>query len=57
MLTAVQYHDPVLGLVFLAYAENRLQAVRVLVKSSAMSSTTFNGRRPCRVDQWRRPRW
>lgn len=57
MLTAVQYHDPVLGLVFLAYAENRLQAVRVLVKSSALSSTTFNGRRPCRVDQWRRPRW
>jgi type I restriction enzyme M protein len=34
-LTPVQYRDPVLGLVFLAYAENRFEAVRGEVESKA----------------------
>jgi len=34
-LTAGQYRDPVLGLVFLAYAENRFQAVREEVEAGA----------------------
>lgn len=34
-LTPVQYRDPVLGLVFLAYAENRFEAVRGMVESKA----------------------
>ncbi len=34
-LTAVQYRNPVLGLVFLAYAENRFEAVRGEVESKA----------------------
>lgn len=34
-LTPVQYRDPVLGLVFLAYAENRFEAVRGVVESKA----------------------
>jgi type I restriction enzyme M protein len=34
-LTPVQYRDPVLGLVFLAYAENRFQAVRGEVEARA----------------------
>lgn len=34
-LTAVQYRDPVLGLVFLAYAENRFEAVRGEVEAEA----------------------
>lgn len=34
-LTPVQYRDPVLGLVFLAYAENRFEAVRGEVEEKA----------------------
>lgn len=34
-LTPVQYRDPVLGLVFLAYAENRFEAVRHEVEAKA----------------------
>ncbi|MCE1179046.1 MAG: type I restriction-modification system subunit M [Micrococcales bacterium] len=34
-LTPVQYRDPVLGLVFLAYAENRFEAIRADVESRA----------------------
>lgn len=34
-LTPVQYRDPVLGLVFLAYAENRFEAVRGEVEAAA----------------------
>ncbi len=34
-LTPVQYRDPVLGLVFLAYAENRFEAVRGEVEAKA----------------------
>ncbi len=34
-LTPVQYRDPVLGLVFLAYAENRFDAVRAEVEAKA----------------------
>ncbi len=34
-LTPVQYRDPVLGLVFLAYAENRFEAVRGQVEAKA----------------------
>ena len=34
-LTPVQYRDPVLGLVFLAYAENRFEAIREDVESRA----------------------
>lgn len=34
-LTPVQYRDPVLGLVFLAYAENRFEAIRIDVESKA----------------------
>ena len=34
-LTPVQYRDPVLGLVFLAYAENRFEAIRADVESKA----------------------
>ncbi|WP_431860761.1 type I restriction-modification system subunit M [Micrococcus terreus] len=34
-LTPVQYRDPVLGLVFLAYAENRFEAVRGEVEANA----------------------
>lgn len=34
-LTPVQYRDPVLGLVFLAYAENRFEAIRSEVDSKA----------------------
>lgn len=34
-LTPVQYRDPVLGLVFLAYAENRFGAIRADVESRA----------------------
>jgi type I restriction enzyme M protein len=34
-LTPVQYRDPVLGLVFLAYAENRFDAVRGEVEANA----------------------
>lgn len=34
-LTAVQYRDPVLGLVFLAYAENRFETVRAAVEAKA----------------------
>lgn len=34
-LTPVQYRDPVLGLVFLAYAENRFEAVRGEVEAEA----------------------
>lgn len=34
-LTPVQYRDPVLGLVFLAYAENRFEAIRAEVESRA----------------------
>ncbi len=34
-LTPVQYRDPVLGLVFLAYAENRFDAVRAQVEAGA----------------------
>lgn len=34
-LTAVQYRDPVLGLVFLAYAENRFEAIRAKVEAKA----------------------
>lgn len=36
-LTPVQYRDPVLGLVFLAYAESRFEAVRCEVESRATS--------------------
>ena len=41
-LTPVQYRDPVLGLVFLAYAENRFEAVRgeVEVKATARNPVT-----------------
>ncbi|WP_313096448.1 type I restriction-modification system subunit M [Corynebacterium variabile] len=41
-LTPVQYRDPVLGLVFLAYAENRFETVRgeVEAKSSARNPAT-----------------
>jgi type I restriction enzyme M protein len=41
-LTPVQYRDPVLGLVFLAYAENRFEAVRgeVEAKASARNPAT-----------------
>ena len=34
-LTPVQYRNPVLGLVFLAYAENRFEAVRGEVEAKA----------------------
>ena len=34
-LTPVQYRDPVLGLVFLAYAENRFEGIRAEVESRA----------------------
>lgn len=34
-LTPVQYRDPVLGLVFLAYAENRFEGVRAEVEAKA----------------------
>jgi len=34
-LTPVQYRDPVLGLVFLAYAENRFEAIRAEVEAKA----------------------
>lgn len=34
-LTPVQYRDPVLGLVFLAYAENRFEEIRAEVESRA----------------------
>lgn len=34
-LTPVQYRDPVLGLVFLAYAENRFDTVRAAVEAGA----------------------
>jgi type I restriction enzyme M protein len=34
-LTPVQYRDPVLGLVFLAYAENRFEGVRAEVEAQA----------------------
>lgn len=34
-LTSVQYRDPVLGLVFLAYAESRFEAVREEVEANA----------------------
>lgn len=42
-LTPVQYRDPVLGLVFLAYAENRFDAVRggVEAKASARNPATI----------------
>lgn len=42
-LTSVQYRDPVLGLVFLAYAENRFEAVReeVEAKASARNPATI----------------
>ena len=42
-LTPVQYRDPVLGLVFLAYAENRFEAVRseVEAKASARNPVTI----------------
>ncbi|MGH3116532.1 MAG: type I restriction-modification system subunit M [Gaiellales bacterium] len=42
-LTPVQYRDPVLGLVFLAYAENRFEAVRgeVEVKATARNPATI----------------
>ena len=42
-LTPVQYRDPVLGLVFLAYAENRFEAIRgeVEAKSSARNPVTI----------------
>lgn len=42
-LTPVQYRDPVLGLVFLAYAENRFEAVRgeVEAKASARNPATI----------------
>ena len=36
-LTPVQYRDPVLGLVFLAYAENRFEAVRGDVRSFSVT--------------------
>lgn len=36
-LTPVQYRDPVLGLVFLAYAENRFESVRAAVEAGATS--------------------
>ncbi|MCV7479720.1 type I restriction-modification system subunit M [Micrococcus luteus] len=41
-LTPVQYRDPVLGLVFLAYAESRFEAVRgeIEAKASARNPTT-----------------
>ena len=41
-LTPVQYRDPVLGLVFLAYAENRFEAIRgeVEAKASARNPAT-----------------
>lgn len=34
-LTPVQYRDPVLGLVFLAYAESRFEAIRACVEAEA----------------------
>ena len=34
-LTAAQYRDPVLGLVFLAYAENRFESIRATVEANA----------------------
>ncbi len=42
-LTPVQYRNPVLGLVFLAYAENRFEAVRseVEAKASARNPATI----------------
>ncbi len=42
-LTPVQYRDPVLGMVFLAYAENRFEAVRgeVEAKASARNPVTI----------------
>jgi type I restriction enzyme M protein len=42
-LTPVQYRDPVLGLVFLAYAENRFETVRgeVEAKASARNPATI----------------
>lgn len=42
-LTPVQYRDPVLGLVFLAYAENRFEAVRgeVEAKTSTRNPATI----------------
>lgn len=42
-LTPVQYRDPVLGLVFLAYAENRFEAIRgeVEAKASARNPATI----------------
>src|SRR5690606_41704264 len=33
-LTPVQYRDPVLGLVFLAYAENRFEEVRSAIEAN-----------------------
>ena len=41
-LTPVQYRDPVLGLVFLAYAESRFEAVRAEIeaRASARNPTT-----------------
>ena len=46
-LTPVQYRDPVLGLVFLAYAENRFEAVRGEVEAKA------SARNPPRVADYK----
>mgnify|MGYP001689719055 FL=1 len=41
-LTPVQYRDPVLGLVFLAYAENLFESVRAAVEAGATSRSLAN---------------
>lgn len=41
-LTPVQYRDPVLGLVFLAYAENRFESVRAAVEAGATRRNPAN---------------
>lgn len=46
-LTAAQYRDPVLGLIFLAFAEHRFDAVRAEVEAKATE------RRPASADDFR----
>jgi type I restriction enzyme M protein len=46
-LTAAQYRDPVLGLIFLAFAEHRFEQVRPELQSKA------TGRRPISADDFR----
>jgi type I restriction enzyme M protein len=46
-LTAAQYRDPVLGLIFLAFAEHRFDEVRPEVEAKATA------RRPASADDYR----